>query len=202
MTNELYESAIKIDKKTGLPADYISLVEGYMPLIRKAARRAGVPERDVEDAIQEVSGKFYAKNGLQMYDPTKNSKFSTLYYNWCYLFMLQERDKSSKYKSRFSLLETIPDDSCSDFLTETESDLETNLWLDRAQKVLISHDKSNLIPLLRECYQVARLGVKPTKKHYCAILGISIKKLDKMFSELRAELTSAGLGESYFVEQY
>lgn len=201
MTNSLYKNTISIDEKTGLPADYLSLIAGYRPLVENAARRLRIPEDDIDDAVQEVETKFYLKGGLDFYDPERKTKFASMYRSWCSMFMLQERDKTVKYvgrnqvKSPDLMVEYVDDTSEEgDFSLTSDANQFLSSWLQRAKTGLEEIGREDLVPLLLRCAKAAEDNVAVSRKDVVEITGVPIDKATARLKELRKCLTEIGFG--------
>lgn len=197
MTTKLYENTTKIDKKTGLPEDYNSLFAGYRNLVTAAAQRVGIPAQDAEDAAQEVQLKFWAKGGLDFYDSEKKTKFASMYRGWTSMFMLQERDKYLKNKTRHVPVDAIEngqvfDKTETDFSKEIIAESAINSWVERASLALSG--KPYLVPLLHKCVEAAEANKTMTRADVIEATGCKLRQATGLLQELRDTLNEAGMG--------
>lgn len=197
----LYANSAKVDEKTGLPADYDSLFASYRDLVLGAASRLKIPQHDLEDSAQEVQLKFWAKNGLDLFDPTKKTKFATLYRQWSTMFLLQERDKSIRYGTRNFLcdspteLEPESIDRTQHFEDDLVSNTFLNNWIEQAKAELIEHGYSEFVPLLVLCYNSAQKNTAPTRAEIAQTMGRSINSATDLLKKMREILKELGMGE-------
>lgn len=192
--NRFYKGVTKIDKTTGLPADYESLFAGYLPLVMASAERVHIPVQDREDAAQEVQIKFWLKEGLEFFDETKKTKFATLYGSWTGMFMLQERDKSLRNYNRneYTPSSEVPDTVLDDPSEEIISERDVSSWVGKATLAL--SEKPHLIPVLDACVDAATRNCIVTRADIVAVAGCRLREATILLKELREELTAAGLG--------
>lgn len=193
-----------LDEETGLPLDYHSFFAAYRPLMLATAKRVHIPPQDREDAAQEVAIKFWQKNGLDMYDPERKTKFATLLRNWAALFMLQERDKVAKNlrntyidPAEWAYAETNLGSirlEAEEFLAEWVSDTAVEEWVGQAQTALERVGKAYLVPVLNLCVSAAEAGKAPSRAQIAQVAGVKIAKATPLIKELRQTLTDAGLG--------
>lgn len=192
----LVDGIIRLDEATGLPDDYDSFVAAYRPLILSIADSMGIPPNDREDALQEIQYKFWHKNGLNLYNPEKNTKFATLLRAWATKFMLQERDKVIK-RGRMTLVDPaelgdkVNDNSA---LSKWQTDHEITEWTTKAEKALRSSDNAHLVPVLHVCISAAERGRAPTRAQVAKVTGVSLNKATTLLKQLRTVLTKAGYG--------
>lgn len=195
--SKLYDSVVHVDEKTGLPEDYTSLVVKYRPLIVAAARRVGVPEQDIEDAVQEVETKFFLKGGLDFYDHDRGTKFASMYRRWCSLFMLQERDKHCTYSTRNLVCENpiLSEPTPIPFLdTEVESEIATRSWVAKAVSALTETNNAYLVPLLYKCVWAADHNVTLSRADIVAGTDVPLRKAMQQLVALRQALELVGFG--------
>src|SRR5438874_619113 len=67
----LFVNAIRKDPETGAPLDYTSVFAGYRNLTLSLAEKAKIPSDEREDAAQEIQLRFWLRDSLTKYDPTK-----------------------------------------------------------------------------------------------------------------------------------
>lgn len=192
--NRFYKGVTKIDEKTGLPENYESLFASYQPLVLASAERVNIPVQDREDAAQEVQLKFWLKEGLDFFDESRKTKFSTLYRSWTGMFMLQERDKSLKNVQRNQYVPSseLPDYMVDDGVEEAVSEQAVSSWVDKATLALA--DKPHLIPVLNACVDAATKNCVVTRADIVAVAGCRLREATLLLKELREALTAAGLG--------
>ena len=213
----LYINAIRVNEANGYPEDFTSFSEQYRPLVIGIAKKMGIPENDLEDAIQEITLKFWDKDGLNMFDPGMRRKFSTFWGTWAGKFLLQERDKSYKLVKKHYMVDS------GEFMTDTPtveydtnisgtriaqsllsadrgviSDVYISQWLNTAREALRAADRQDLIPVLDCCADAAESGSKVTQATIAKYVGCSPPKAAKLIGELRDTLTNSNLGVASF----
>lgn len=195
----LNKNAIELDARNGLPQDYYSLFAAYESVPRSAAVRLKIPAQDISDCVQEVQLKFWKKNGLDLFDPDKNTKFSTFYRGWTQKFLLQERDRV--YKSFTKHMDVAPEDfqetewdSAEEFEDSLLTDDFITQWVDKARNTLADSAKPHLVKLFDLCLESAEIGKKPSKASVAETLGIRLTQVATAFNQMRRILERSGLG--------
>ena len=192
-----------MNPKTGVPEDYAELFTAYFPLMRRIVSKAGIASEDTEDVAMDLLLKFIEKEGIDYYDPTRPTKFSSMLRGFTSTYVMQSRDKQMIRHRRFPwrLEAPISGDSKDtwadiqidplDFRLEiTEDSVAVIAALKKARAILCARSEGSrdYAIFFDACIREGLLSDSLNRKLLQAELGLSAGTFRSMLWELRAVL--------------
>ena len=177
-----------VDKATGVPDSYEALFSQYHNLVLNVVRKAGLPVDDWEDAAANLEFKFWQKDGLSWFDPSKGTQFSTMYRAWLSLSVLHEREKWKRYVDRYELFD--PTDTTHNqhkvyAHLDTGAELTITQWASQAREVLETKPYAHLLPFFDACIEASILNEKFDHKKLAESLGVELPFVYKKLALMR-----------------
>lgn len=124
-----------MDAATGQPRDYSELFETYFSIMCHIVYKSGIAKEDVEDVTMDLLIKFMEKDGINYYDPTKPTKFSSMLRGFTATYVQTNRDKQAVRHKRIPWrLEALEDLQWVDPLECSLENVDTAISL---QQVLV-----------------------------------------------------------------
>jgi hypothetical protein len=183
------------DPKTGLPVDYDSLFREYHRLVLAIAHQQKIPLDYYEDVAANLEMKFWEKDGLNWFDPSRGTKFGSMYRSWLNLAMLHEKDMLFKDLKKYTSIDTVdlPEESAED---ENVQALETRDALFRWHLSLVERieeaERYDLLPTLDVVLKLVSSDYDVTIRALSEEMGLSKYYTGIKLKELREFITQEG----------
>ena len=65
----------------------------YLPVFRAAAKRAGIPYEELDDAVSELMAMFLERGGVSTFDPTRGTRFASMLKGFAAVYVLRIRQR-------------------------------------------------------------------------------------------------------------